>query len=146
MTVAEGQHRIGFIGAGRMATALARGLISSGFTTAADVVASDVSEAARSQFEAATKASSISSNREAVVGRRVVVLAVKPQQMAGVLADVASVMTSDQLVVSIAAGIPLAAMSDDPGRRSSAGAGDAQYAVSGRGGSIGVCAGWSGDG
>jgi pyrroline-5-carboxylate reductase len=43
--------RIGFLGAGRMATALARGLVCSGFADAASLIASDVMADARSRFE-----------------------------------------------------------------------------------------------
>ena len=46
--------RVGFVGAGRMATALARGLLSSGFTTVEAVIASDVIPEALNQFVAET--------------------------------------------------------------------------------------------
>jgi pyrroline-5-carboxylate reductase len=103
--------RIAFIGAGRMATALARGLIEAGVARSRDMVASDVSSEARSSFESATSASTTSSNREAVRDRDVVVLAVKPQTMAGVLTEIAGELTAEQLVISIAAGIPLSRLS-----------------------------------
>jgi pyrroline-5-carboxylate reductase len=109
--------RIAFVGAGRMATALARGLITAGVTRSQDVVASDVSPDARLGFESATSATTASSNQEAVRNRDVIVLAVKPQTMAAVLAEIAGDVTADQLVISIAAGIPLATLSEALGEQ-----------------------------
>ncbi|MEX0716429.1 MAG: NAD(P)-binding domain-containing protein, partial [Planctomycetaceae bacterium] len=53
---ATSDPRIAFIGAGRMATALARGLIAAKFTPAERVVACDVSPEAAARFEEATGA------------------------------------------------------------------------------------------
>jgi len=41
---------IGFLGAGKMATALARGFVRAGLFTAGKVIASDPSEGARASF------------------------------------------------------------------------------------------------
>ncbi len=50
------EQRIGLIGAGQMATALARGLIEAGLSAADRLTASDVEESARQRFTAATAA------------------------------------------------------------------------------------------
>src|SRR5690349_23025605 len=99
--------RVGFIGAGQMATALARGLISAGFTSSDQIAASDVVPAARQHFVEATKASTVGANSEVVAASQIVVLAVKPQQMSGVLTELKGKVTSQHLVISIAAGVPL---------------------------------------
>jgi pyrroline-5-carboxylate reductase len=109
--------RIAFIGAGRMAAALARGLIAAGVTRSQDLVASDVSPEARSGFETSTGVSTTSSNLEAIRDREVIVLAVKPQTMAGVLTEIGGDVTADQLVISIAAGIPLATLTNALGEQ-----------------------------
>lgn len=101
-----------------MATALARGLIAASVTRSEDVVASDVSPEARSGFESATSASTTPTNSDAIRDRSVIVLAVKPQAMAGVLTEIAGAVTADQLVISIAAGIPLARLSAALGEQS----------------------------
>ncbi|MCA8997716.1 MAG: pyrroline-5-carboxylate reductase [Planctomycetaceae bacterium] len=98
---------VGFIGAGKMATALASGLIQSGFTVGDAVWATDVSESALENFTQQTGACSASSAKDLLAKSSVVVLAVKPQVMAAVLDQIASEVTADHLVVSIAAGIPL---------------------------------------
>eukprot|EP00913_Durusdinium_trenchii_P028279 g26507.t1 len=100
--------RIGFIGAGRMATALARGFLSSGITTLDRIVASDVVEAARDSFRESTGATSLAGNAGVVRQSQVVVLAIKPQHAMDVLNELAGLVTSEHLIVSIVAGIPIA--------------------------------------
>lgn len=55
---------------------------------------------------------------EAAHGRNVVILAVKPKDIPSVLAEIADTLTSDQVVISIAAGVPMsvfeAALPDVP--------------------------------
>lgn len=99
--------KIGFIGAGRMATALARGLIDSGFASANELLAADVHEAARTGFERETKVRAVASNAEVAANADVLVLAVKPQSMAAVLAELKPAVTERHLLISIAAGVPL---------------------------------------
>lgn len=102
--------RVGFIGGGRMATALARGLIRAGFTTSDRVIASDVLAAARDAFSEATGAPATECNQSVVDKSDVLFLAVKPQIISSLLREVAPGIRSEQLVVSIAAGIPLASL------------------------------------
>jgi pyrroline-5-carboxylate reductase len=103
----RGELRIGFIGAGKMATALARGWIAAGLVRPADCRGSDPAAGAREGFAEETAARCGTSNRVVVEASEVLVLAVKPQKMAEVLADVAPVVTARHLVVSIAAGVTL---------------------------------------
>ncbi|HEX7446197.1 MAG TPA: pyrroline-5-carboxylate reductase [Pirellulales bacterium] len=103
--------RFGFIGAGRMATALARGLLDRGLANRAQMIASDPSPAAAEQFARATGAATTSDNERVVSGSDCVFLAVKPQQMAAALGPLAGRLTERHLVISVAAGVPLAAIS-----------------------------------
>jgi pyrroline-5-carboxylate reductase len=100
--------KVGFIGAGKMATALAKGLIDAGFTTAGDVIASDVLPAAREQFAQATGAAATASSRDVLQRAQAVILAVKPQAMSAALSEIQGDVTAEHLVISIAAGVPLA--------------------------------------
>jgi len=99
---------IGFLGAGKMATALARGFIRAGLATAKQVMASDPSEAARASFAKEAGAKTTTSNLAVVQFADVLVLAVKPDQVSGVLADIRDHFTAKHLLISIAAGVPLA--------------------------------------
>jgi pyrroline-5-carboxylate reductase len=99
---------IGFLGAGKMATALAKGVIRAGLVSAKQVMASDPSAAARAAFGRETGAKTTPANGAVVKFAEVLVLAVKPDQVAGVLADIRAHFTGKHLLISIAAGVPLA--------------------------------------
>lgn len=100
---------VGFIGSGRMATALAKGLIAAGRVAPERVSASDVFEPARQQFTEQTGVTAVDSNAAVVRASDVVVLAVKPLQMAAVLSDLSDDLTDSHLVITIAAGLPISA-------------------------------------
>ncbi len=99
---------IGFLGSGKMATALAKGWIQAGLANVEQVLAGDPVLASREGFTRDTGARSVADNRQVVEASDVIVLAVKPQNMAGLLSDIRSEITARHLVISIAAGIPLA--------------------------------------
>jgi pyrroline-5-carboxylate reductase len=99
--------RIGFLGAGKMATALASGWLKAGLTTPEHVCASDPVAAARSAFAAQTGTTVGTSNMHVVAASDVLVLAVKPQHMAEVLQEIRSAVGPPHLVISIAAGVTL---------------------------------------
>ncbi len=105
--------RIGFLGAGKMATALAQGWVRAGLVRPDAVRASDPLPEARAAFAAATGGAALPHNRAVVAESDLVVLAVKPQQMADVLDDVATAaLARKPLFVSVAAGVPLRAISE----------------------------------
>jgi len=99
---------IGFLGAGKMAVALARGFIRAHLVEPAQIIAGDPVAAARTAFAQETAAKVANSNREVVQSARVIILAVKPDQVSSVLAEVREHFTADHLLVSIAAGVPIA--------------------------------------
>ena len=99
---------IGFLGAGKMATALAQGFIRAGIVTHSRVMASDTSEAARASFAKVVGAKTTASNPDVAKFAAVLVLAVKPDQVNGVLADIRDRFTGKHCLISIAAGVPLA--------------------------------------
>ncbi|HVC02829.1 MAG TPA: pyrroline-5-carboxylate reductase [Steroidobacteraceae bacterium] len=102
--------KLGFIGGGNMAAALIGGLIRRGVRPAQIAVA-DPSEERRRQLGAEFGVAASAENARAVAGCEVIVLAVKPQQMRPVaLALAPGLRDSPALVVSVAAGIPHAAL------------------------------------
>jgi pyrroline-5-carboxylate reductase len=99
---------IGFLGAGKMATALAKGFIPAGLVTAEQILASDPNEGACAFFAKEVGAKTTAFNPDVVKFAKVLILAVKPDQVGGVLAEVRSHFTERHLLISIAAGVPLA--------------------------------------
>jgi pyrroline-5-carboxylate reductase len=99
---------IGFLGAGKMATALARGFITAGLVKPGNITASDPVEAARAAFARESGAKAVSTNSEVVKAANVLLLAVKPDQAAGVLAGIRGEFTEKHLLISIAAGVTIA--------------------------------------
>jgi pyrroline-5-carboxylate reductase len=107
--------RIGFLGAGKMATALAQGWINAGLVTAKDICASDPVPAAGDHFTKATGAATVSDNRRVLTQSNIVVLAVKPQNMGELLAEIRAGVTGQHLLISIAAGITIQQIADAVG-------------------------------
>jgi pyrroline-5-carboxylate reductase len=99
--------RVGFLGAGQMATALARGWLAADLIATATCKASDPVPEARARFQLQTGCSATTGNREVVAASDILVLAVKPQTMAALLEEIRASVTDKQLVISIAAGVPL---------------------------------------
>ena len=99
---------IGFLGAGKMASALAKGLVQAKLVNADQIIASDPIHAARSAFAKEVGAKATASNLETARSAQVLVLAVKPDQVAGVLKEIRGLFTEKQLLCSIAAGVTLA--------------------------------------
>lgn len=98
---------IGFLGAGQMATALALGWSQAGLIDISRCRAADPYPEARTKFQTATGITTLEANRDVLAATDVLILAVKPQVMAAVLAEVNPVIRTAHLVVSIAAGVTL---------------------------------------
>ena len=103
---------IGFLGAGKMATALARGFVHAGLLPADQIIASDVVEPARAAFAREVGGKVATTNLEVVRFASVLVLAVKPDQIGEPLAEIRGQLTPDHLLISIAAGIRLVKLED----------------------------------
>jgi len=101
--------KIAFLGGGNMASALIGGLIAKG-TAARSISVIEMSPAAREKLGARYPVHLSTAPDAKVQGAEVLVLAVKPQDMKRALASIAETVRS-KLVVSVAAGIPLAALS-----------------------------------
>jgi pyrroline-5-carboxylate reductase len=103
-------RRLAFIGAGNMAAALIGGLTKRGLPSER-IVAADPSDEQLHRLIRDYGITGASDNASAVVGAEVVILAVKPQQMRAVaLALSPHLAASRPLLISVAAGIPHAAL------------------------------------
>jgi pyrroline-5-carboxylate reductase len=102
--------RIAILGAGKMGEALIAGLLSAGWRRADQIVAADRGPERLQEVSARFGVATTSSNAEAVAGAEIVVIAVKPQDMEALLAEIGGLLTADQTVLSIAAAIPTSAI------------------------------------
>jgi len=99
--------KIGFVGAGNMASSLIGGLIAKGFS-GKNICASDPYEASLTNIVAQYVVRTTQDNNEAIRDADVIVLAVKPQVMKSVAENISSTLAKkNALVISIAAGISL---------------------------------------
>jgi len=107
------QLKISFLGAGKMATALARGFVNAKLVTARQLFAADPFDAARRHFAAETGAKTGVANLEAAKAANVLILATKPDQVAAALAEISGALTKKHLLISIAAGVTLAKLENN---------------------------------
>jgi pyrroline-5-carboxylate reductase len=97
---------ISILGAGKMGEALLSGLLRAGWSPSG--VTAVVRREARAAELRDTYGISVVSAAEATKSAATLVVAVKPQDMSGALAEISSLVGTDQLVISIAAGITTA--------------------------------------
>jgi pyrroline-5-carboxylate reductase len=102
-------RRYAFIGGGTMAEAILRAILEAAVAAPEAVVVSEPVEARRAAL-AALGARTTASNEEAVEGADVILLAVKPAVVPAALAEIGPGLKAEQLVISIAAGTPLATL------------------------------------
>jgi pyrroline-5-carboxylate reductase len=102
------RYAIGFVGGGNMATAMIKGFVAARVCAPAAICASDVDAAKRAALKRTLKVDATADNAALVRDARVIILAVKPQIIDAVLAEMRPSATSRKLFVSIAAGIPTA--------------------------------------
>ncbi len=99
------KHELAVIGAGNMAEAIVRGVLVKGLISADQIIAADVSSQRRELFTTELHVEAVAENSAAAREAAIVLLSVKPQNMADALAALAPVLTERTLIVSIAAGI-----------------------------------------
>jgi pyrroline-5-carboxylate reductase len=99
--------KLGFIGAGNMAGALVKGLIAAKLYKPKEIVASDAVPAQLKKLKKAYQVDGTDDNCEIVRAAQTIVLAVKPQILDQVLAEIQPEVTKDKLFISIAAGVTL---------------------------------------
>lgn len=101
--------KIGFLGAGRMATALARGLLEARLCDPAQLFASDPDGARREAFQKETGGTTSARNAETAGACDVAVLAVKPHHASEVLNEIRKPF-GGRLLLSVAAGVSLGSL------------------------------------
>lgn len=106
------QQKVAFIGSGNMATALIRGLLRAGASRPEDLIAADPHPEQLERLAGEFGVATVTDNREAAARADIVVLSIKPQVMAAVLDAIAPSVDDSKLVISIAAGVPIARIAE----------------------------------
>ena len=96
-----------FLGGGQMAEALIRGVLEAGLVSAGRIMATDVRLERREHLAREVGIATEQDNRAALGFGSVIFLTVKPQDLPAVLGEIGPATGPEQLVVSIAAGVPL---------------------------------------
>ena len=96
---------IGFIGAGKMATAIIKGLLKSGLFDKNHIIASEPNKDYAHKTEKELGIKMVHNNREAAAEADIILLAVKPFVVKDVLTEIEDRIDNTKLVVTIAAGI-----------------------------------------
>lgn len=97
--------KIGFIGAGNMAEALVKGLISSGINKRDKIIMSDIVEKRMEYMSTNYGVSTNRDNKKIIESSNIVILSVKPNNIEGVINEIKSRLSSKIIIISIAAGI-----------------------------------------
>ena len=102
--------KICIIGTGNMGQALVSGLVGSGSSKPKNITCTDVREAKLKAIEKEYGVQTTTNNLEAVSQAEIIIYAVKPQIMAAVINETAGILDMSKLIISIAAGVPVAAL------------------------------------
>ncbi len=101
---------IAFLGAGNMAEALIKGLLRSGTARPESIIATGRRPERLAELHSAYAVRTTSDNLTAAREADIVILSVKPQAMDKLLVQVAPALDHRKLLISVAAGVPIAAM------------------------------------
>jgi len=104
----NGKHKVAFVGAGNMAEAIARGIISSGMIKPENIIASARTNTRLSTVWNAMGTLYSTKNSEVVKDANIIFLCVKPHILPGVLDELVAVSTehwSNKVFISVAAGV-----------------------------------------
>jgi pyrroline-5-carboxylate reductase len=102
--------KLGFLGAGNMAEAIARGLLTAKLLKPQEMLAADPSPDRRRLFERELKIAAVAENEPVVQKAGLVLLAVKPQKIGEALTPLTGLFGPKKLVISICAGVSTAAI------------------------------------
>lgn len=97
--------KLAVIGVGKLGEALISGLLKKDAVSAADVCGTVCHESSIARVKERLNIEVMLDNQKAAKGKDLVLLAVKPQNMDSVLKELSSVVTKDQLIISVAASV-----------------------------------------
>ena len=109
--------KIGFIGCGKMASAIIKGIISSGFAKKSNIKGSEINPEIAENAQKRLDITVITDNKALVLDSDVIFIATKPNYVQSVLEEIKPELTTDKLLVSIAAGVSTSKIENIIGRQ-----------------------------
>jgi len=104
------EKKIGFIGSGNMGEALVSGLVLSKAAKPENIICSDIDQSLLDDLNEKYNVLITTDNVEVAKKSDIIVYATKPQILGEVLKETAPALDKSKLIISIAAGVPLAAI------------------------------------
>src|SRR5437870_5303143 len=102
-------YRLGFIGGGKLASSVIRGLVRAKFCSANEIIAGEPNADARTALQKETGISVTANNSEVARGTKIMLIGVKPSVVLPALRELAGNL-QNKLVISLAAGVRLSHM------------------------------------
>jgi len=99
--------RIGFIGSGKMASAIIKGLLNANIVDSSSIIATQLNPETIKEKSKSLGVEVITDNKFLSQNSDVIFLAVKPMQIEAVLEEISEFIISDKLIISPAAGVKI---------------------------------------
>lgn len=109
--------KIGIIGCGNMGEAILKGIISSKVASPRDLFISDVDSTKLNRMKNIYKVDATFNNSIVAKSCDIIIMAVKPQDLLGVLSSVSECLDDKKLIISIAAGITIQKIASAVGKK-----------------------------
>lgn len=108
--------KLGFIGTGNMASAIMSGVIKNNIFLANEIIGSDLLASGREKVKEQFGINVTNSNKDVASLSEVIVLSVKPQFYADVIAEIKDIVKEEQMIITIAPGKTLAWLEEQFGK------------------------------
>lgn len=105
-------NKIGFIGSGKMANAIIKGIIDSKFCESKNIFVSDLNEEALQKAKSEFNLNTTTENIQVIKNSNIIIMAIKPFILKNVLEQLKPHITKNHVIISIAAGISIPTMQE----------------------------------
>ena len=109
MTGGEGTMKLGFIGCGNMAQAMITGILTQNVVSPEDLIVSNPHEEKTAKLKEQFGILTTTDNKKAAKESDILVLSVKPQVYPAVIKEIRDEVSTEQIIVTIAAGVSMEA-------------------------------------